>query len=86
MEKFSSFITEQKDVPYELLIISHDGIDDVNETGPLIKSIGQKIGIKVFLSEFMGAYMEDDGKGKVFCTYGRQLFSKKYNSPSFPNI
>ena len=69
MEKFSSFITEQKDVPYELLIISHDGIDDVNETGPLIKSIGQKIGIKVFLSEFMGAYMEDDGKGKVFYSY-----------------
>ena len=46
MEKFSSFLNEQKDVPYELLIVSHDGIDDVNETGPLIHRTAKKMGIK----------------------------------------
>ena len=47
MEKFKSFISEQENnKPYDLLIISHDGIDDVNETGPLIHKIAQKMGIK----------------------------------------
>ena len=58
MEKFSSFITEQKDVPYDLLIMSHDGIDDINETAPLIKNVGEKMGLKVFLAEMMGAYLD----------------------------
>ena len=67
MEKFSDFISEQKnEQPYDLLIISHDGIDDVNETGPLVKKTGQKMGLNVFLAEMMGAYMEGDGADKVF--------------------
>ena len=69
MEKFSSFLNEQKDVPYELLIVSHDGIDDVNETGPLVKKTGQKMGLNVFLAETMGSYMEDDGDGKSFYSF-----------------
>ena len=69
MEKFSSFITEQKDVPYDLLIMSHDGIDDINETAPLIKKVGEKMGLKVFLAEMMGAYMESDGDSKTFYSY-----------------
>ena len=45
MEKFSDFISEQKnEQPYDLLVVSHDGIDDVNETGPLIKNTGEKMG------------------------------------------
>ena len=51
MEKFSDFISEQKnEQPYDLLVVSHDGIDDVNETGPLIKNTGEKMGMNVFLA------------------------------------
>ena len=70
MEKFSDFISEQdNNKPYDLLIISHDGIDDVNETGPLVKKTGQKMGLNVFLAEMMGAYMEGDGADKVFYSF-----------------
>ena len=69
MEKFSSFITEQKDVPYDLLIISHDGIDDVNETGPLIHRTAKKMGIKSYLAETMGSYMEDTKDGKIYYSF-----------------
>ena len=54
MEKFSDFIVEQKDVPYELLIISHDGIDDVNETGPLIHKTAKKNGNQILFSRNYG--------------------------------
>ena len=70
MEKFSDFISEQKnEQPYDLLVVSHDGIDDVNETGPLIKNTGKKMGLNVFLAEMMGAYMEGDGVDKVFYSF-----------------
>ena len=70
MEKFSDFISEQENnKPYNLIIISHDGIDDVNETGPLIKNTGKKMGLNVFLAEMMGAYMEGDGEDKVFYSF-----------------
>ena len=70
MEKFKSFITEEeKEQPYELLIISHDGIDDVNETGPLIHTTAQKIGIKSYLAETMGSYMEDTKDGKIYYSF-----------------
>ena len=67
-EKFKSFITEEKK-PYELLIISHDDPLDPNETGPLVRKKASELGIKVYLAEFMGAYMEDDGDGKLFYSY-----------------
>ena len=70
MEKFSDFISEQKnEQPYDLLIVSHDGIDDVNETGPLIKNTGKKMGLNVFLAEMMGAYTEDTSGGKLFYSF-----------------
>ena len=56
MEKFKSFITEQKDEPYKLAILSHDDPNDPNETGPLIKNKAQELGLDVFLGEFQGAY------------------------------
>ena len=70
MEKFSDFISEQdNNKPYNLIIISHDGIDDVNETGPLVHKTAQKMGIKSYLAETMGAYMEDTKEGKLFYSY-----------------
>ena len=70
MEKFSDFISEQKnEQPYDLLVVSHDGIDDVNETGPLVKKTGQKMGLNVFLAEMMGAYTEDTSSGKLFYSF-----------------
>ena len=68
MEKFSEFITEEKK-PYELLIVSHDDPLDPNETGPLIRKKAEELGLTVYLAEFMGAYMEDDGDGKLFYSY-----------------
>ena len=70
MEKFSDFISEQKnEQPYDLLVMSHDGIDDVNETGPLIKNTGKKMGLNVFLAEMMGAYTEDVSGGKLLYSF-----------------
>ena len=56
MEKFSEFITEVKEEPYKLVILSHDDPFDPNETGPLIRKKAQELGLDVFLGEFQGAY------------------------------
>ena len=69
MDKFSSFITEAKDKPYKLVILSHDDPLDPNETAPLIRSHAQEIGIEVHLAELMGCYLEDDGDNKLLYTY-----------------
>ena len=69
MERFSEFITEAKEKPYKLLIISHDDPFDTNETGPLVRKKASELGIEVYLAEFMGAYMEDDGGSKLFYSY-----------------
>ena len=76
MEKFSEFITEAKEEPYKLLIISHDDPDDPNETGPLVRKKASELGIEVYLAEFMGAYMEDDGDGKLFYSYPVDEYGK----------
>ena len=70
VEKFKSFISEQEnEKPYDLLIVSHDGIDDVNETGPLIHRTAKKMGIKSYLAETMGSYMEDTKDGKIYYSF-----------------
>ena len=69
MEKFSDFIVEQKDEPYKLLIVSHDDPLDPNETAPLVRKKASELGLNVYLAEFMGAYMEDVGDGKLFYSY-----------------
>ena len=70
MEKFKSFIAEEeKQQPYKLLIISHDDPLDPNETAPLVRKKASELGLQVYLAEFMGAYMEDDGDGKLFYSY-----------------
>ena len=68
METFKTFLAEEKK-PYDLLVVSHDGIDDVNETGPLLVQKAEKLGMKVFLSEIMGSFMEDTNDGKLFYSY-----------------
>ena len=68
MDSFKKFLAEEEK-PYDLLIISHDGIDDVNETGPLIHKTAQKMGIKSYLAETMGAFMENTKSGKLFHSY-----------------
>ena len=63
MEKFSEFITEEKEESYKLVILSHDDPEDPNETGPLIREKAQELGLDVFLGELVGAYStEKDGK------------------------
>ena len=69
MEKFSEFITEAKDDPYKLLIISHDDSLDSNETGPLIRKNASEMGIDVYLAEFSGLYMEDKGKDQLIYSF-----------------
>ena len=69
MEKFSSFLNEQKDESYNLLIVSHDDPLDPNETAPLVRKKASELGLNVYLAEFMGSYMEDDGDSKLFYSY-----------------
>jgi len=69
-KKFKSFITEEdNEKPYKLVILSHDDPLDPNETSPMIRKKADKLGIKVFVAEIMGCYMEDDGKDKLLYSY-----------------
>ena len=61
MDKFSSFITEAKDKPYKLVILSHNAPDDPNATGVRFRDEAKKLGIKVFLAEMVGCRLEEDG-------------------------
>ena len=70
VNSFNSFLSEQENTKtYDLLVISHDGIDDVNETGPLLVKTASDMGIKSFLAETMGAYTEDVPGGKLFYSF-----------------
>ena len=69
MEKFKSFITEAKEEPYKLLILSHDDPLDPNETGPMIRKKAVELGLKVYLAEFSGMYMEDRGKDQLVYSF-----------------
>ena len=64
MEKFKSFITEEKK-SYRLLIISHDDSDDPNETGNLLRDNAEDLNIEVLLAEFIGSYIDVKGN-KLF--------------------
>jgi len=69
MEKFKSFITEAKEEPYKLLILSHDDPFDPNETGPMVRKKASELGIEVYLAEFSGMYMEDRGKDQLIYSF-----------------
>ena len=70
MDNFKKFIKEDDgEENYKLLILSHDDPNDPNETAPLVRDTAKKLGLKVYLAEFMGSYMEDDGDDKLFYSY-----------------
>ena len=60
VSKFKDFITEEKKDQYRLVILSHDDADDPNKTGDLIREKAKKLGIKVLLAEFTGAYVSEE--------------------------
>ena len=70
MEKFSEFITEEKDEPYKLVIFNHSGemVRDVKDTGlgelvALMTKSAKAVGIEIFQADFVGAFVsEKNGK------------------------
>ena len=69
LENFKSFISEEKDESYRLLILSHDDPFDPNETGPMVRKKASEMGIEVYLAEFTGMYMEDKGKDQLVYSF-----------------
>ena len=65
MEQFKSFITEAKDEPYKLVVLSHDDPHDPNETGVLIRKKSSNVGIDCLLVE-MGGFFISEEEGKLF--------------------
>ena len=65
MEKFSEFITEAKEEPYKLVVLSHDDPHDPNETGVLIRKKSSNVGIDCLLVE-MGGFFISEEEGKLF--------------------
>ncbi len=64
MEKFSDFISEQKnDEPYRVLIISHDDPDDPPLTSERFKKKCDELGIECYVFELAGGYLLD---GKAY--------------------
>jgi RimK family alpha-L-glutamate ligase len=59
--KFKEFITEEKNKPYRLVILSHNAPDDPNDTGVRFREEAKKLGIKCFLAEMVGCRLEEDG-------------------------
>ena len=58
-QKFRDFITEQKDEPYRLIVLSHNEPGDPNDHGLRFREEGKKLGIKVFLAEMVGCRVEE---------------------------
>ena len=65
IDKFSSFITEAKDKPYRLVVLSHDDPHDPNETGVLIRKKSSNVGIDCLLVEMSGFFISEE-EGKLF--------------------
>jgi ribosomal protein S6--L-glutamate ligase len=64
MEKFSEFITEEKDEPYKLIVFqnSNDVIRDVKDSAlgeltELLKKAAQSSGIEIYFVDFTGLYV-----------------------------
>ena len=68
MEKFSEFITEEKDEPYRLVMFhnSHENLRDVGkEDAPdylLITKAAKKHNIEIFHAEYSGSFITEEGK------------------------
>ena len=66
MEKFKSFIAEEKDEPYNVLIVSHDDPEDPNVTGKRIEEECKKMDMVSYMLELDGGYITtNDSSVKV---------------------
>ena len=71
MKKFSSFITEQKEEPYKLIVFNNSN-EDVRDVGKrtrpdfkLFIDSAKKVGIQIFNVEYTGLYVSESS-GKIF--------------------
>ena len=67
MEKFSSFITEQKEEPYKLIVFNNSN-EDVRDVGKELEDFklfidsAKKVGIQIFNVEYTGLYVSESGE------------------------
>ena len=66
MEKFSDFISEQKNQkPYRLLTVVYDTPDDPNKTGALLMKQAKKMGIDCYEFDVAKGYTSVNKKGNM---------------------
>ncbi len=65
MEKFSEFITEEKDEPHRVLILMHDAPDDPNKSGDAIIKQAIKMGIDSYQLEVDSGYFTTNENGNL---------------------
>ena len=82
MEKFKSFITEQKDEPYRILILSHDEEDDPNITGEKLVEKAKSNGLEYYMMEMDGGYVSIDDNGQKFA-HNWDKENEKYDDKGF---
>ena len=67
MEKFKSFITEEEDESYRMVVLIYDTIDEPDITGKRIKEEAEKQNLQCYRIDFDGAYSTNK-VGKRFLT------------------
>ena len=79
--KFREFISEEKEKPYRLVILSHDEGDESNVSGELVKTVATKLGIKTILAEFRGLYTHFEANQQFINTFPVKEGKTIYPSP-----
>ena len=79
-QKFRDFITEGKNEPYSLVILSHDEGDESNVSGELVKNVATKLGIKTVLAEFRGLYIHYESNQQFINSFPVKEGKTKYPS------
>ena len=74
MEKFSSFLEEQESKPYKLVVLTHAEarIRDTKDHSPdriLIEEKAKKLGINIFIGDFVGAYTKKKGNNRLIYSF-----------------
>ena len=65
MEQFKSYITEEKDEPYRILILMRNEPDDPNKTGDALEKQAKKMGIDLYQMEVDSSYFTINEKGNL---------------------
>ena len=91
MEKFSDFISEQKNQkPYRLLTVVYDTPDDPNKTGALLMKQAKKMGIDCYEFDVAKGYTSVNKKGNIRnvirCPYHSWSYDFKGNLVATPHI